>query len=117
MNEFQKANTSSGLSSDQVAYNNLEFIIKNGCVDVSQVSSRYPNTVENVLSKLTFTIEKGKKIGIVGRTGCGKTSMLKLFWRCLDYQKGDIKIDGKDIKECDLKILRREMDIISQETS
>jgi len=54
---------------------------------------------------------------VVGRTGAGKTSFLKLFWRGLDTCDGFIKIDGKDINQLDLKELRTEMDVISQESA
>ena len=54
---------------------------------------------------------------MVGRTGAGKTSLIKLFWRCLEPYEGTISIDGKDISKCDLKTLRTEMDVVSQETA
>lgn len=54
---------------------------------------------------------------MVGRTGAGKTSFLKLFWRGLDTCGGFIKIDGLDINKLDLKELRTEMDVISQESA
>merc|ERR1712196_244484 len=97
---------------------NLEYkIIKEGNVEFCGVSARYPGKEENVLTKLNFEVKAGEKIGVVGRTGAGKTSLIKLFWRCLDPYEGTIKIDGKDIQKCDLKTLRTEMDVVSQETS
>ena len=71
MNELKKQ----GTTSDMVILQNLDCMIKNGKVMFDQVSSRYPNTIDNVLTSLSFTIEAGMKIGIVGRTGCGKTSL------------------------------------------
>lgn len=62
-------------------------------------------------------MKPGEKIGVVGRTGAGKTSLIKLFWRCLLPYEGTIKIDGKDISKCDIKTLRTEMDVVSQEAS
>jgi len=70
----------------------------------------------DVLHKLNFTVQPGEKIGVVGRTAAGKTSLIKLFWRCLDYSSdGQILIDGKEIKNCSLKTLRTEMDVVSQD--
>ena len=56
-------------------------------------------------------------MGIVGRTGAGKTSFIKLFWKCLESQEGQLLIDGKDIDTLDLKSMRREIMVISQETA
>ena len=93
------------------------WIITTGNVVFENVSARYPLNNEDVLKNLTFEVKGGEKIGVVGRTGSGKTSLIKLFWRCLDYHTGNILIDGKDISKCDLKVLRKEMGIISQETA
>lgn len=92
-------------------------IIKHGKVQFKKVSARYPSKSNCVISNLTFTAQPGQKIGVVGRTGAGKTSLLKLFWRGLETCAGQIKIDDKDITKCDLKVLRSEMDVISQETA
>ena len=97
---------------------NSEFsIIKEGRIKFRNVWARYPLNADNVLQGLNFEVQPGEKIGVVGRTGSGKTSLIKVFWRCLDFEKGEIFFDGKDIKKCDLKVLRKEMDIISQETA
>lgn len=55
-------------------------IIKQGKVVFENVSARYPSKSTNVISDLSFIIQPGEKIGVVGRTGAGKTSFLKLFW-------------------------------------
>jgi len=92
-------------------------IIKNGKIEFNNVSARYPSKAKRVIRNLTFKAEPGMKIGVVGRTGAGKTSLLKLFWRGLETCEGKILIDGKDITQVDLKVLRSEMDVISQETA
>lgn len=92
-------------------------IIKSGKIEFRNVTAKYPMKKDKVLSNLSFTINPGEKIGVVGRTGAGKTSLIKLFWRCLDACEGEILIDSKNIMECDLKQLRSEMDVVSQETS
>lgn len=73
------------------SYKNKEFhIIKAGKVVFDNVSARYISSSENVITDLNFIVRAGEKIGVVGRTGAGKTSLLKLFWRCLDPSKGRI---------------------------
>lgn len=63
-------------------------IIKEGWIRFQGVSARYNEKADDVLSNLTFEIKPREKIGIVGRTGAGKSSMTKLFWRCLEFYKG-----------------------------
>jgi len=57
-------------------------IVKTGNVEFCNVSAKYPGKDENVLTRLNFSVKAGEKIGVVGRTGAGKTSLIKLFWRC-----------------------------------
>jgi len=92
-------------------------IIKEGRIQFVNVSAKYPMKKDYVLKNLNFEVRPGEKIGVVGRTGAGKTSLIKMFWRCLDPCEGEIFIDGKNIMETDLKTLRTEMDVVSQETS
>lgn len=59
----------------------------------------------------------GEKVGVVGRTGSGKSSLIKLIWRYLYPAQGKILIDGHDISKVDLKALRDQIVVISQETA
>jgi len=88
-----------------------------GKVELSNLSARYITNKKDVLSNLTISVNPGEKIGIVGRTGAGKTSLIKLFWRCLEPYQGKILFDGKDIKDLDLKHLRSEVMVVSQENA
>lgn len=107
------------LTASQYAHNidKGKKIVKAGKIEFNNVSARYPSKAKRVIRNLTFNAQPGMKIGVVGRTGAGKTSFLKLFWRGLETCEGTIKIDNKDITQCDLKVLRSEMDVISQETA
>lgn len=96
---------------------NEKAIIREGKVIFHKVSARYPTKAVPVLCDLNFNIKPGEKIGIVGRTGAGKTSLIKLFWMCLEPSEGQVIVDGKDVKKIDLKVLRSNLDIISQETA
>lgn len=81
------------------------------------MTARYGEDSEPVLKNLSFTVNPGEKIGIVGRTGAGKSSLIKLFWMSLKPSEGQVIIDGTDIAQVDLKALRNEVMIVSQETA
>ncbi|AXI27023.1 multidrug ABC transporter permease/ATP-binding protein [Gemella sp. ND 6198] len=70
---------------------------------------------KQVLSNIKFTLNKGQTLGIVGVTGSGKTTLLKLLLREHDIKKGEIKIDGINIKKYKLSVLRSLMGYVSQE--
>ena len=67
---------------------------------------RYKETLPLAISDLTFTVQPGMKIGIVGRTGAGKSSILQVLFRLVEISKGSIKIDGVNIKDIGLHLLR-----------
>jgi len=68
-----------------------------------------------VLRDVSFAIEPGETVAIVGHTGAGKTTIISLLMRFYDVQKGTIKIDGVDIKEMDLGDLRRRFGVVLQD--
>jgi ATP-binding cassette subfamily B protein len=68
-----------------------------------------------VLRDVSFTIEPGETVAIVGHTGAGKTTMISLLLRFYDVQKGAIRMDGVDIKEMDLNELRRRFGVVLQD--
>jgi len=70
---------------------------------------------EWVLRDVSFTIEPGETVAIVGHTGAGKTTLISLLLRFYDVQKGAIRIDGVDIKEMDLNDLRRRFGVVLQD--
>jgi ABC-type multidrug transport system fused ATPase/permease subunit len=92
-------------------------IIPTGKVFFSNVTAKYLSKPKPVLNRLNMQIAPGEKIGIVGRTGAGKTSLIKLFWMCLEPSEGKVILDDKDAMKVDLKVLRSNLDVISQETA
>lgn len=70
---------------------------------------------EYVLKDISFKIRPGEKVAFVGATGAGKTSILNLIGRYYDIQKGQILIDGVDIKEIDLDVLRSSIGQVQQD--
>ena len=73
-------------------------------------------TDKKVLKDITFTIPRGKKMGIVGPTGCGKTTIMKLLLKYYDYDSGRISIGGQDIRRMPADKVRGLMGIMFQET-
>ncbi|MAY82824.1 MAG: antibiotic ABC transporter ATP-binding protein [Flavobacteriales bacterium] len=68
-----------------------------------------------VLKNITFEVKAGETIAFVGATGSGKTSTINLLGRFYEFQKGDILIDGRSIREYDLENLRRNMAVVLQD--
>jgi ATP-binding cassette, subfamily B, multidrug efflux pump len=68
-----------------------------------------------VLRDVSFTIEPGQTVAIVGHTGAGKTTIISLLMRFYDVQKGAVRIDGVDVKEMDLADLRRRFGVVLQD--
>lgn len=88
-----------------------------GDISLKNASARYNTNDPDILHNLSLKISKGEKIGIVGRTGSGKTTLIKLFWRAIELYEGELEIDGLNIHEIDLKTLRKEITIVSQEAA
>ncbi|HEX3352082.1 MAG TPA: ABC transporter ATP-binding protein [Terriglobales bacterium] len=68
-----------------------------------------------ILRDVSFTIEPGETVAIVGHTGAGKTTIISLLMRFYDVQKGAVRIDGVDVKEMDLAELRRRFGVVLQD--
>ncbi len=68
-----------------------------------------------MLRDVSFVIEPGKTVAIVGHTGAGKTTIISLLMRFYDIQKGSIRIDGVDIRQMDLTELRRRFGVVLQD--
>jgi subfamily B ATP-binding cassette protein HlyB/CyaB len=86
-----------------------------GELDFQQVSFRYGNSVTPALDRVTFRIEEGQMIGVVGRSGSGKTTMTRLIQGIHTAQEGLIKLNGADIRNIDLAHLRRSIGVVLQE--
>ncbi len=69
-----------------------------------------------VLKDVSFVIDPGEKVGIVGYTGSGKTTVVKLLLRLYDVQKGSVKLDGTDIRNLNKQYLRKHIATVSQES-
>ena len=85
-----------------------------GSLSFENVTFTYPMDKEPMLKDVSFTIEPGQMIGVVGATGAGKSTLAQLIPRLFDPQEGAIKIGGKDIREVSEGTLRKTVSIVLQ---
>jgi len=86
-----------------------------GNVTLSDVSFSYDKE-KKLIENLSLSVESGKRIAIVGPTGCGKTTLINLLMRFYDTDKGSVSVDGFDIKDVTRKSLRSNIGMVLQET-
>jgi ATP-binding cassette subfamily B protein len=84
-------------------------------VKAEQGSAHASTEPDWILRDVSFTIEPGETVAIVGHTGAGKTTIISLLMRFYDVQKGAVRIDGVDVKEMDLPELRRRYGVVLQD--
>ena len=83
-------------------------------IQFNNVSFRYPNSEQNVLTNLQFTAKKGETIALIGSTGSGKTTAIQLIPRFFDVTEGEVLINGQNIKDFNQKALRDAIGYVSQ---
>lgn len=87
-----------------------------GEIEFHKVSFTYPDASEPALENVNLKINPGEDIAIVGRTGCGKTTLVQLLTRLYDPQEGVITMDGIDIRKIPVSVLRAHIGYVPQET-
>ena len=87
-----------------------------GSVELSHVSFRYDDDSPYILNDLSLKIKPGEYVAIVGRTGCGKSTLMRLLLGFEKPEKGAIYYDGKDIESLDLGSLRRKIGTVMQQS-
>ena len=85
-----------------------------GSIELNNVSFRYKENMPLVLDNFSMKIRAGQYVAIVGRTGCGKSTLMRLMLGFEEPQKGAIYFDGKDLSTIDLKSLRRNIGVVMQ---
>ncbi|RKX29218.1 MAG: ABC transporter ATP-binding protein [Candidatus Zixiibacteriota bacterium] len=85
-----------------------------GRIEFENVRFAY-NSGDDVLKDVSFTVEPGEKVAIVGATGAGKTSLVSLLFRFYNYQKGSIKLDGVELKDMSSKTIRSQLGLVLQD--
>ncbi|MFD4928644.1 ABC transporter ATP-binding protein [Peribacillus butanolivorans] len=89
--------------------------VKAGSIEFQDVSFRYPGSGTPVLKNLSFTVEAGESLAIIGATGSGKTSLFQLIPRLYEVESGSIFIDSQDVKNIPLDSLRKRIGYVPQE--
>ena len=84
-------------------------------IEFKNVSYTYPDTGITALKNISFTINKGKTIGIIGKSGSGKSTIAQLLMRFMDVNSGSILLNGNDIKSINLKQLREQTGYVQQD--
>ncbi len=87
----------------------------NGEIEFRHLTFRYPNSDYDALSDITFTISAGQNVGIVGKTGCGKTTLSDLILRCYNVGRDMLFIDGNDVNDITIKSLRNSCAYVPQD--
>jgi len=86
-----------------------------GKIEFQNVTFSYGEGKKPVLQNISFTVEKNQRVALVGPTGCGKTTLIKLLLRLYEPQEGTICIDGRNIQDFPLNELRRHIGYIEQD--
>jgi ATP-binding cassette subfamily B protein len=86
-------------------------------IEFDSVSFRYPGAEENVLQDLSFRIEAGQTVGIMGTTGSGKSTVVNLIPRFFDVTAGQIRLSGVDIRQVALRDLRSRIGYVPQQSN
>ena len=89
--------------------------VKEGAIEFKDLSFRYyKNSEENVLDGISLSIKAGATVGIIGSTGCGKSTLVSMIPRLYDADAGDVLIDGVSVKDYSLKNLRDGIGMVLQ---
>ncbi len=86
-----------------------------GGIELDNVTFRYSDSMPNVLENLSLKIHPGQYVAIVGSTGCGKSTLMRLMLGFETPQKGAVYYDGRDLNTIDLKSLRRKIGVVMQD--
>ncbi|MEI7998365.1 MAG: ABC transporter ATP-binding protein [Candidatus Omnitrophota bacterium] len=101
--------------SSKVLGGNVVFTGLKSCINVKDLSFSYAPKCDLVLDQMSFSVEKGSIVAIVGPSGSGKSTLVNLLLRFYDCPSSSIFIDGRDIREYDISTLRRHISFVSQE--
>ncbi len=87
-----------------------------GALEISGLSYRYSPDSPPVLDDISFTVPQGETLGILGRTGSGKTTLVRLIPRLLDPPEGSVRIGGTDIRDMNIHGLRKAVSFVPQDS-
>lgn len=87
----------------------------NGNIEFKNVSFKFNDSEENLLNNISFNIKKGETVALVGKTGSGKSTIAAILTRLLEYNSGEVLLDGVNLKDISKKYLRKNVGIILQD--
>ena len=87
-----------------------------GVIEFKNVTFAYPKSKEAVLNDLSFTINQGETVAVVGATGCGKSTLVNLMVRFYDTTEGEVLVDGINVRDYKLQTLRDKIAIVLQKS-
>jgi ATP-binding cassette subfamily B protein len=90
---------------------------KEGEIEFKNVSFKYPDAQESVLTDISFTAKRGETVAFIGSTGCGKSTVVNLIPRFYDVTGGEVTVDGVDVKKYTQKSLRNKIGYVSQKAA
>ena len=105
------------LPQEKESSNFNDFTVTQGSIKFENYSLKYRSDTELVLKQINFTIDPKEKIGIVGRTGAGKSTICLALCRLVEGYSGRILIDNTDISKVSLSSLRKNLSVITQDPS
>ncbi|HAP95461.1 ABC transporter ATP-binding protein, partial [Epilithonimonas hominis] len=112
---MQRVNEFLDMKSEIINTNHDIYPIK-GEIEFRNVSYTYPNTGIKAIDNLSFVIDAGKSLAIMGKTGSGKSTIAQLLCRLIDPDEGEILIDGKNLKNHNLHLYREQIGYTPQES-
>lgn len=86
-----------------------------GEIRFRNLTFRYPGTEQNVLEDVSFTIQAGERVGLVGKTGCGKTTLVDLILRTYNVPDGTVFVDGEDVNHLSIRSVREACAYVPQD--
>ncbi len=101
---------------DVVDQGKTDLVLKNGEIRLNDVSHHYGKE-NGGLDHVSLVIEPGEKVGLIGRSGAGKSSLVNLLLRFRDVEQGQILIDGQDVGQVTQNSLRRAIGVVTQDSS
>ncbi|MCB0482597.1 MAG: ABC transporter ATP-binding protein [Flavobacteriales bacterium] len=99
----------------EISNTNNDEIEISGKIEFKDVQFTYPGTNATILDGVSFTIQPGESLAIIGRTGSGKSTIASLLTRLYDVTNGCIEVDGIDVRKINLNILRKSIGYVPQE--
>ena len=109
-------NTKPDISDSEYVLKNVKVNDLKGNIEFTNVSFKYPGTDNYVLKNLNLKIPGGSTLGIIGHTGVGKSTLINLLPRIYDVSEGEILLDGYNIKQIPLDVLRKSIGVVPQES-